>query len=117
MIKNDHLRRILRGITALTELPTTSPCTQTGSLQGNIFVKLNFNNFQSIKTMNIAREQREALDDWLDWVSSKDDVYFVTGTQTLLWMTDPTPVSKLGNFQPWQCDNKPVALPLSSSIQ
>ena len=67
--------------------------------------------------MNITREQREALDDWLDWVSSKDDVYFVTGTQTLLWMTDPTPVSKLGNFQPWQCDNKPVALPLSWSIQ
>ena len=56
----------------------------------------------------ISREQREALDDWLAWVRAKDDVYFVTGTQTLLWMTDPTPVTKLANFEPWQCENKPV---------
>ena len=77
--------------------------------------KLPFNGFSKY----YFREQREALDDWLDWVSSKDDVYFVTGTQTLLWMTDPTPVSKLANFEPWQCENKPVynqILPLRSKF-
>ena len=62
-----------------------------------------------------TQEQREALADWLDWVQAKDDVYFVTGTQTLLWMTDPTPVSKLKNFEPWQCEDKPVDSQLSHS--
>ena len=53
-------------------------------------------------------EQRQALADWFDWVQTKDGVYFVTGTQALLWMTEPTPVSELKTFPAWQCDNKPV---------
>ena len=56
-----------------------------------------------------TREQREALEEWLDWVQDKEDVYFVTGTQTLLWMLDPTPVKDIKNFEPWQCENKPVS--------
>ena len=27
------------------------------------------------------REQRDALEDWLDWIQEKEDVYMVTGTQ------------------------------------
>ena len=57
-----------------------------------------------------TREQREALAEWLDWVAAKEDVWFVTGTQTLLWMTDPTPLTRLNNFEPWQCEDKPVYL-------
>lgn len=53
-------------------------------------------------------EQRQALADWLDWVQTKDGVYFVTATQALLWMTDPTPINRLADFEAWQCDNKPV---------
>ena len=34
---------------------------------------------------------------FLDWVLKKEDVYFVTATQALLWMTDPVPTSKLGH--------------------
>ena len=55
-----------------------------------------------------TREQREALEDWLDWLMEKEDVYFVTGTQALLWMTEPTPLSKIKDFEPWQCKNNPV---------
>ena len=55
-------------------------------------------------------EQRQALADWLDWVQTKDDVYFVTATQALLWMTDPAPVQSVKQFEAWQCDNKPVRL-------
>ena len=57
-----------------------------------------------------TREQREALAEWLDWVAAKEDVWFVTGTQTLLWMTDPTPLTRLNSFEPWQCEDKPVYL-------
>ena len=57
-----------------------------------------------------TREQREALAEWLDWVAAKEDVWFVTGTQTLLWMTDPTPLNRLNSFEPWQCEDKPVYL-------
>jgi len=54
-----------------------------------------------------TREQRDALEDWLDWIQEKEDVYMVTGTQALLWMLDPTPVAKIKNFDAWQCKEKP----------
>ena len=41
--------------------------------------------------------------EFLDWVQTKDGVYFVTATQALLWMTDPVPISKLNSYEPWQC--------------
>ena len=41
--------------------------------------------------------------DFLDWVQTKDGVYFVTATQALLWMTDPVPISELEDYEPWQC--------------
>ena len=63
-----------------------------------------------------TREQREALAEWLDWVAAKEDVWFVTGTQTLLWMTDPTPLTRLNSFEPWQCEDKPVYLLSNVSI-
>ena len=109
-----YFRKILSDITILTAPPTLWPCTPTGSQQGKEG-KIPFEGVSQI----FFREQREALDDWLAWVSSKDDVYFVTGTQTLLLMTDPTPVSKLANFEPWQCEKKPVdnrVLPLKNTF-
>jgi len=48
-------------------------------------------------------EQRDALIEFMDWVQTKDGVYFVTATQALLWMTDPVPVSKLNSFEAWEC--------------
>merc|ERR1711872_38949 len=42
-------------------------------------------------------------EDILDWVQTKDGVYFVTATQALLWMTDPVPINKLDSLEAWEC--------------
>lgn len=36
----------------------------------------------------------------------RKDVWFVTVTQALTWMTDPKPAKVLLNFEPWRCDKK-----------
>lgn len=36
----------------------------------------------------------------------RPDVWFVTMTQALTWMTDPKPTSQLNNFEAWKCDRK-----------
>jgi len=48
-------------------------------------------------------EQREALSDFLDWTGEKEDVYFVTATQALLWMTNPVPLKEIKNYEEWSC--------------
>lgn len=41
---------------------------------------------------------------FLDWSRRQQDVWFVTITQALLWITDPKPVgAELNNFEPWDC--------------
>merc|ERR1712228_91194 len=60
------------------------------------------------------REQRDALIEFMDWVQTKDGVYFVTATQALLWMIDPVPISKLKNFQQWQCQSELPPKPCKS---
>jgi len=47
--------------------------------------------------------QRDALSEFLDWLEEKDDVFFVTGTQALLWMTDPKPLSQINEVDSWRC--------------
>lgn len=34
---------------------------------------------------------------------ARDDVWFVTMTQALLWMTDPVPISQIGSLEDWDC--------------
>ena len=36
----------------------------------------------------------------------RPDVYFVTATQALTWITDPQPVKNLHNFEGWSCKKK-----------
>ena len=45
---------------------------------------------------------------FLDDYSGKQDVWFVTVSQALDWIRNPTPLSGLGNFAPWQCRNQRV---------
>ena len=33
----------------------------------------------------------------------KNDVYFVTMSQAIAWMKDPTPLDKIKTFKPWSC--------------
>lgn len=43
------------------------------------------------------------LDDIADNPRTRDSVYFVTMQQAVRWMSDPTPLSNIGNFRPWDC--------------
>lgn len=43
---------------------------------------------------------------FLDWSSNLPDVWFVTTTQALTWITDPKSTNELGNYEAWKCDKK-----------
>jgi len=45
----------------------------------------------------------QELSNWMDSVlSQQNDVYFVTGTEILLWMTEPTALLDIKEFPPWK---------------
>ncbi|XP_055335510.1 uncharacterized protein LOC129586352 [Paramacrobiotus metropolitanus] len=46
---------------------------------------------------------REAFERFLDLVATMPDVWVVTGSQAVAWMQNPTPLSQLTSFAPWQC--------------
>lgn len=48
---------------------------------------------------------------FLDWAVQQEDIYFVTITQALTWMTDPRPTADLNRFEPWGCSKKKENLP------
>ncbi|XP_046664819.1 chitin deacetylase 1 [Homalodisca vitripennis] len=50
------------------------------------------------------KELEDGLHKFVEWVLTLDDVWFVTVTQALTWMTDPRPVKDLNNYEPWKCD-------------
>ncbi|KAL0901835.1 hypothetical protein ABMA27_006996 [Loxostege sticticalis] len=41
---------------------------------------------------------------FLDFINSMQDVWIVTNWQALQWVRDPTPISRINNFQPFQCN-------------
>lgn len=41
---------------------------------------------------------------FLDTINSMKDVWIVTNWQALQWVRDPTPISRMGSFQPFQCN-------------
>ncbi|XP_043203997.1 chitin deacetylase 1-like [Amphibalanus amphitrite] len=45
----------------------------------------------------------EGLNLFLQWLNQKDDVWFVTMTQALYWMTDPIPINQLAQLDQWDC--------------
>ncbi|KAG5890808.1 hypothetical protein JTB14_008249 [Gonioctena quinquepunctata] len=55
------------------------------------------------------KELEQGLQKFLNWVLTLDDVWFVTNTQALTWITDPKPINELKNYEPWDCkkDNLP----------
>ena len=58
-------------------------------------------------------ERLQAYLDFLDYLGSLDDVYIVTMSQLIAWSQNPTPLSGINAFQPWQCPDTP---PTSSCI-
>ncbi|XP_061382748.1 chitin deacetylase 1 [Danaus plexippus] len=55
------------------------------------------------------------LHKFLNWAANLDDVWFVTMTQSLTWMTDPRSVKSLNNYEPWKCDKKEGPKPCNLS--
>ncbi|XP_057341564.1 chitin deacetylase 1 [Microplitis mediator] len=49
------------------------------------------------------KELERGLAKFLDWTITLPDVYFVTATQALRWITDPKPLKALNNYEPWSC--------------
>jgi hypothetical protein len=43
---------------------------------------------------------------FMNTVNSLPDVFFVTNWQMLQWMRQPTPISEINSFEPWQCPAK-----------
>ncbi|XP_018319852.1 uncharacterized protein LOC108733257 [Agrilus planipennis] len=52
------------------------------------------------------KELEKGLQKFLDWAAALPDVWFLTATQTLTWMTDPKPLKQLNNYEPWSCASK-----------
>ncbi|GAB6019417.1 Cytidine deaminase 5 [Chamberlinius hualienensis] len=49
---------------------------------------------------------REGFEAFLDALVTMDDVFIITSTQLIEWMRKPTPLSKIKDFLPWQCNNR-----------
>ncbi|KAL7030634.1 hypothetical protein ACKWTF_006734 [Chironomus riparius] len=47
---------------------------------------------------------KEGFIQFLDAINSMKDVYIVTNWQALQWVRDPTPISRMQSFQPFQCN-------------
>ncbi|XP_063357692.1 mucin-2 isoform X1 [Cydia amplana] len=41
---------------------------------------------------------------FLDFINRMQDVWIVTNWQALQWVRDPTPINRINNFQPFQCN-------------
>lgn len=73
--------------------------------------------------LKLNPEYLDAFIQWIDEVLDKNDVFFVTMTQVLQWMQQPTELSGIRDFAPWKekCDVKgqaycslPNACPLTT---
>ncbi|XP_063701233.1 uncharacterized protein LOC134831435 [Culicoides brevitarsis] len=47
---------------------------------------------------------KEGFINFLDKINQMNDVYIVTNWQALQWVRDPTPLSRMNSFQPFQCN-------------
>ncbi|CAN8003902.1 chitin deacetylase 1 [Ixodes scapularis] len=73
--------------------------------------------------LKLNPEYLDAFIQWIDETLDKNDVFFVTMTQVLQWMQQPTELSSIRDFAPWKekCDVKgqaycslPNACPLTT---
>ncbi|XP_037032249.1 mucin-5AC isoform X2 [Bradysia coprophila] len=47
---------------------------------------------------------KEGFIKFLDTINAMNDVWIVTNWQALQWVRDPTPIERINQFQPFQCD-------------
>ncbi|XP_050296707.1 chitin deacetylase 1 [Anthonomus grandis grandis] len=51
-------------------------------------------------------ENIAAFQEFLDYILTKPDVWFVTNSQAIEWIRQPTALNKLLKFRPWDCRRK-----------
>lgn len=55
------------------------------------------------------KELENGLGKFLDWASSLPDVWMITTTQALTWITDPKPLKVINaKYDAWDCEKKPT---------
>ncbi|WKY14777.1 hypothetical protein Q1695_000364 [Nippostrongylus brasiliensis] len=47
-----------------------------------------------------------AVEDWLNEILQRKDVYVVTAKQAIHWIQRPVGINKLSTFKPWRCDRR-----------
>lgn len=47
---------------------------------------------------------KEGFIQFLDTINAMKDVWIITNWQALQWVRDPTPLSRVNSFQPFQCN-------------
>ena len=48
-----------------------------------------------------------ALGQFLDAILKMKNVYVINLSQVISWVKNPTPLSKINTFEPWQCKEAP----------
>ena len=56
-------------------------------------------------------DRKKAMSRFIQDILKLDDVYIVTVSQVLAWLRNPTPLSSIKAFGPWQCNGNSSAVP------
>ncbi|XP_060080806.1 uncharacterized protein LOC132560171 [Ylistrum balloti] len=51
-------------------------------------------------------DRLNAMDRFITELVSRPDVFILSVRKTLEWLKDPTPLSRINSFQPWQCKSR-----------
>ncbi|BFZ10843.1 hypothetical protein BsWGS_13882 [Bradybaena similaris] len=89
-------------------------CSSTGDAEETLeYLKSNFRRFYNTNRAPFgifvharwfnSEHNLEGLDRFIDYLLTLDDVYFVTPSQVIDWMKNPTPLSEINGFGPWSC--------------
>ncbi|CAG5122119.1 unnamed protein product [Candidula unifasciata] len=89
-------------------------CSSTGDAEETLeYLKSNFRRFYNSNRAPFgifvharwfnSEHNLEGLDRFIDYLLTLDDVYFVTPSQVIDWMKNPTPLSEINGFGPWSC--------------
>ena len=49
---------------------------------------------------------KEAMERFLNELEGVSDVWFITASQLIQWLINPTPLQSINTFQPWKCDKE-----------
>ena len=62
-----------------------------------------FHNIDNVNDWTTAKVCKKVFELFLDTITVMEDVWLVTSWQAIQWMRDPTPLSNINSFPPFQC--------------